>query len=305
VRALLPDAREQRLSVWIQPVPELYWLPRIVMAEADGFYAPGMHRIHLREGAEDLERTLAHELVHATLGPSWEALPGTLEEGLCDVVAAQLCPASAARLRAGRLSSAALALGSMELDLECALPPESSAAGVGLRFLARLRVDGAEPNPVDPLEVFRSSAGLSSAKLSPHVKKALYGLAGMVVQRLVDRHGIAGLHELCLRARSEGHRHVPTGWILEAAGLDRDTQHWRAALAEGMGQEELSEFVRGHPDLANPALLEFLGTVRAGMAPGTLPAGFGAWLSLPGRGVRVELTSEPWVLASLVQATDR
>jgi hypothetical protein len=304
VRALLPDARDQRLSVWVQPVPELYWLPRIVMAEADGFYAPGMHRIHLREGAEDLERTLAHELVHATLGPSWEALPGTLEEGLCDVVAAQLCPASAARLRAGRLSSAALALGSLELDLECALPPQASAAGVELRFLARLRVDGAETCPVDPLDVFRSSAGLSSAKLSPHVKKALYGLAGMVVQRLVDRHGIAGLHELCLRAREQGHKHVPTGWILEAAGLDRDREHWRAALVDGLGQEELSEFVRGHPDLANPALREFLGPVRAGLAPGRLPEGFEAWLSLPGRGVRVELTGEPWVLASLERARD-
>jgi hypothetical protein len=304
VRALLPDAREHVLSVWLQDVPELYWLPRTVMAEADGFYAPGMHRIHLREKAEDLDRTLAHELVHATLGESWEALPGTLEEGLCDVVAARLCPASAARLRAGRLSSACLALGSLALELDCSLPPEASADGVGLRFLAHLRVDGAAAAPVDPLDVFRSSAGLSSAKLSPHVKKALYGLAGMLVQRVVDRHGIEGLHELCLRARREDRGHVPAGWILEAAGLDRDREHWRVALVEGIGGDELVEFVRGHPDLATPALLEFLEPQRATRLPGSVLHALRASLRLPESGAAIDLLAQPGVMASLLQAWD-
>jgi hypothetical protein len=304
VRALLPDARERPLSVWVQDVPELYWLPRTVMAEADGFYAPGMHRIHLREEAEDLDRTLTHELVHATLGESWEALPGTLEEGLCDVIAARLCPASAARLRAGRLSSASLALGSIDFELDCSLPPESSPAGVGLRFFAHLRVDGSAASPVDPFEVFRSSAGLSSAKLSPHVKKALYGLAGMVVQRVVDRHGIEGLHELCLRARREGQRQIPTGWILESAGLDRDLEHWRTALLEGLGPDELGEFVRGHPDLATPALIQFLGPLRAtGPVGANLPA-LRAFLTLPQSGASVDLPAQPGVWASLQQAWD-
>jgi len=294
VRALLPDARDRKLSVWVQDVPELYWLPRTVMAEADGFYAPGLNRIHLREQAEDIERTLTHELVHATLGPTWEALPGTLEEGLCDVIAAQLCPASAARLRAGRLSSASLALGSIDFELDASLP--------SLSFLAQLRVDGATAVPVDPLDVFRSSAGLSSAKLSPHVKKALYGLAGMVVQRIVDRRGLAGLHELCLRARDEDHEHVPTDWILEAAGLERDTESWRRALLEGLGQEELLEFVRGHPDLATPALLEFLGPLRAESLPGPVLRTLRASLRLPQSGASIELLSQPEVLASLAQA---
>ncbi len=302
VRALVPDARERSLSVWVQEVPKLYWLPRTSMPEADGFYAPGMHRIHLREQAEDLERTLAHELVHATLGESWEVLPGTLEEGLCDVIAARLCPDSAARLRAGRLSSACLALGNIGFELDGSLPPEASADGVQLRFLAHLRVDGPAAAPVDPLDVFRSSAGLSSAKLSPHLKKALYGLAGMVVQRLVDRRGIEGLHELCLRAKLEGHAHVPTGWILEAAGLDRDREHWRIALLEGIGQDELLEFVRGHPDLATPALLEFLGPQHATQPPGPVLRALHARLRLPQSGASIELLAQPEVVASLLQA---
>ena len=302
VRALLPDARDRPLSVWVQDVPELYWLPRTVMAEADGFYAPGLHRIHLREQAEDIERTLAHELVHATLGRSWEALPGTLEEGLCDVVAAQLCPASAARLRAGRLSSASLSLGSIDFELDASLAPEARADGLRVSFLARLRVDGAAAVPVDPLDVFRSSAGLSSAKLSPHVKKALYGLAGMVVQRIVDRRGFTGLHDLCVRARAQDHEHIPTEWILEAAGLDRDHEHWRDALLAGMGQPELLEFVRGHPDLATPALVEFLGPRSAGQLPGAVLRTLRASLRLPQSGAAVELLAQPEVLASLAQA---
>jgi hypothetical protein len=304
VRALVPDARERPLSVWVQHVPELYWLPQTVMPEADGFYAPGMHRIHLREAAEDLDRTLAHELVHATLGESWERLPGTLEEGLCDVLAAQLCPESAARLRAGRLSSAVLALGSITLELDGTLPPEASPAGIGTRFLAHLRVDGAAAAPVDPFDVFRSSAGLSSTKLSPHVKKALYGLAGMVVQRVVDRHGIGGLHELCLRAKHEDKDLVPAGWILEAAGLGRGLEAWRKALLESIGTEELLEFVRGHPDLATPALLEFLAPQRSAQAPQSVMHSLRVSLRLPESGATLDLLAQPEVLASLLRAWD-
>ncbi|MBK7644301.1 MAG: hypothetical protein IPJ19_14870 [Planctomycetes bacterium] len=302
VRALIPDARTRPLSVWVQDVPELYWLPRTVMPEADGFYAPGMHRIHLRREAEDLDRTLAHELVHATLGPSWEVLPGTLEEGVCDVLAAQVCPASAARLRAGRLSSASLALGSISLELSGSLPADAAPSGVEIRFLAHLRLDGPASVPVDPLDVFRSSAGLSSAKLSPHVKKALYGLAGMVVQRIVDRSGIAGLHELCLRAARENEDQIPADWILEAAGLDRDPEHWRRALLEGIGPQELAEFVRGHSELATPALLEFLGAGACEASPGLVLARLSACVRLPESGASLDLLSEPAVRASLMRA---
>ncbi len=301
VRAELPDAIERPLSVWLQEVPLLYVFPRTAMPEADGFYSPATHRIHLRAGAEDLERTLAHELVHASLGPSWEALPGTLEEGLCDVVAARVCPASAARLRAGRLSSACLALGGLSLELALSLPPQASPAGLGLSLSARLCLEGSREE-LDPLTVFRSSAGLSSTKLSPHVKKALYGLAGMVVQRLVDRHGVEGLHELCSEAQRRGLEVVPTEWVLECAGLDADPAAWRRALLEGLGQAELGELLRLHPELAADALLEFLGPQ---LALETLPAVL-PWLSasasVPESGAVVDLLQQPAVLRLVLQA---
>ena len=301
VRAELPDTLERPLSVWLQEVPLLYVFPRTEMPEADGFYSPATHRIHLRAGAEDLERTLAHELVHASLGPSWEALPGTLEEGLCDVIAARLCPASAPRLRAGRLSSAALALGGFSLELTLALPPEASPAGVGLALAARLRLEGSREE-LDPLDVFARSAGLSSTKLSPHAKKAFYGLAGLVVQRLVDRHGVEGLHELCVAARARGLASVPSAWILEAAGFEADAQHWRRALLEEFGTAELCEFLRLHPDVVSDALREFLGSLGAPQALPLILPWLRAQASVPESGAAVDLLEQPAVLMRLLAA---
>src|SRR6187402_213465 len=127
----------------------------------------------------------------------------------------------------------------------------------------------------------------------------------MVVQRIVDRRGLTGLHELCLRALREEHEQVPTDWILAAAELDRDTDHWRAALLEGLGQDELLEFVRGHPNLATPALIEFLGPLRAGELPGPVLRTLQASLRLPQSGASVELLAQPEVLASLALAWNR
>lgn len=301
VRGELPDAVERPLSVWLQDVPLLYVFPRTAMPEADGFYAPATHRIHLRAGAEDLERTLAHELVHASLGPSWEALPGTLEEGLCDVIAARLCPASAARLRAGRLSSAALALGGFSIELTLALPAEASPGGVGLALAARLRLEDSREE-LDPLDVFARSAGLSSTKLSPHVKKAFYGLAGLVVQRLVDRHGVEGVHQLCLAARARGLASVPAEWILQSAGLDPDPRTWRQALLEDFCAPELREFLRLHPDVVCDALLEFLGSQAAPQFLPLLLPGLQARATLPESGASVDLLQQPAVLLRLLAA---
>src|SRR4030095_9983937 len=104
--------------------PALWAFARSAYSDADGFWAEGVGRIHLRTGAERLERTLAHELVHQCAGEMFEELPGTLEEGLCDLVASLACPESAARLRAGRLSSAAFATRGLVVALELKLEGE-------------------------------------------------------------------------------------------------------------------------------------------------------------------------------------
>src|SRR4029079_15466059 len=67
VLALQPDTRRSPLEVWVQEVPALYAFKTSSYSDADGFFAEGAQRIHLRAGSDNIERTLAHELVHATL----------------------------------------------------------------------------------------------------------------------------------------------------------------------------------------------------------------------------------------------
>jgi hypothetical protein len=248
--SILPDARSRTLEVWIQDEPELYTFPRTsAYRDADGFFSDRLDRIHLRSSADDLRRTLAHELVHASLGSSWQGLPGTIEEGLCDVVAIELCPESAARLRAGRLLAAALELGGF--DLESSEPASDGASSgdpaadtaAGPRYVQHVFSSGSHAAPLDPMEVFRAHAGRSSALLPGDVKKALYGLAFLVTERIVERRGIAGLHALVARygADSSG-RFVDA--LLAAADLTRDRETWRRAIASALGPAEVAEIAR-------------------------------------------------------------
>lgn len=245
---LLPHATRRDLDVWVQRVPRLFRFGGDAYEEADGFWAAGPERIHLREAADDLERTLAHELCHAFLDPCWERLPGTIEEGLCDVVSVRLAPRSAARMRAGRLSAAAFALGGLALDLSVTLPAPEGGPSVTLS--TGLLLEGAVTPRTDPLDALRVRAGLSSTRMEPARKKALYGLALLVVERIVERRGIEGLHALCERAAREGRETVPEDWLLAAAGLPADdSEAWREAAEAALGEEELAALVALYPDV--------------------------------------------------------
>jgi hypothetical protein len=251
VLAEIPDARARRLEVWVQAEPVLYRFPATsAYRDADGFFSETLARIHLRAGADDVRRTLVHELVHASLGQSWRGLPGTVEEGLCDVVAARLCPEGAVRLRAGRLLAAAFALG---LDLAPSARPG--------RLLTEL----------DPIEVFRTHAGLSSSVMRGESKKALYGLAFLVAERIVDRRGMKGFHELVQQIAHTRDGARPTDALLAAAGLSRDPQDWRAAIVEALSPAELAELRSLRPASALPAVEP--GPVPTGPASASLASG--------------------------------
>jgi hypothetical protein len=258
VEAWLPGHRALQLDVWLQDRPTLSPFGPASIGEADGFWAEGVSRIHLREDADSLRRTLVHELVHAALGPEWSALPGTLEEGLCDLASARLAPESAARMRAGRLSSAAFALGGLLLVLEIEVPREVHAAGVGVEFTARLRLEGELGGSVDPLEALRLHAGLSSSRLSSAEKKACYGLALLCVERIEQRVGVEGLYAMCRTARDQGRKLLSEDEILRAAELDADPLAWSRALALALGPEELAELVRAHPTFLVEALAQLV-----------------------------------------------
>lgn len=302
VLSLVPDSHPQKLEVWVQDAPALYRFSSSSYSDADGFWAEDPGRIHLRESAENLERTLAHELVHASIGRSWRTLPGTLEEGLCDVASARLCASGATRMRGGRLLSAAFATGGLVLELELVVPAEVHPLGIRMAFTTRVRLEGDPPLAIDPMEVFHLQAGLSSATLSSEVKKACYGLSYLVVERIVERRGFTGLNELCRRASAERHDRVPAEWLLEAAELRPDARSWQEAVIEALGPAELEELVRSHPQFLAQALAGFFAPWSdRGALESSLPA-IQARLSLARGGAGISLFGMPEVRAELTQA---
>ncbi|MEM9381225.1 MAG: hypothetical protein AAGB93_14830 [Planctomycetota bacterium] len=260
---LLPDASFDSVDVWVQERPSLYRFTAASTADAEGLWSPTHRRIMLSRHADHFARTLAHEMTHAVLGATWSLLPGSIEEGLADHVSATLCENGAARLRAGRLSSACLATGGLEIDVDVVRVDRSTddLLPVQRGWSARVKLKG-ETAPTDPMDVFRLAAGLSSTKLDTGTKRGFYGLAYVAVSRIVEREGYEGLHRLCAEAEEEGFDRVPAGAILRAAELDRDPETWRAAAASAMGDREIVELVRMYPDFLVDALTGYLATVH-------------------------------------------
>jgi hypothetical protein len=245
----LPDAHARRLEVWVQREPAMYrFPPSSTYNEADGFFSDRLSRIHLRAGADDVRRTLAHELVHASLGASWRELPGTIEEGLCDVVATRLCPTSAPRLRAGRLLAAALALGGFDVEAPSSDDPPAADVDTEVRYVQHVFSPASRVDPIDPLDVFRSHAGRSTEAIPGDLKKALYGLAYLVAERIVDRRGLEGFHALVSGSRGRDRERCIEG-LLGAAELTRDPQDWRRAISLALGPAEILEISRILPGI--------------------------------------------------------
>lgn len=292
--ALLPDTAFEDIDVWLQDKPSLYRIPREATADAEGLWSPTHRRIMLSRSADNVRRTLAHELVHAALGESWRALPGTLEEGLADHVSTQLSDDGAARLRAGRLSAAALATGGLELVLSVERV-EDAGNDVRRGWTARVRLSGDES---DPLDVFRLSAGLSSTKLATGPKRGYYGLAFLVVDRIVERHGYEGLHALCTRAAEEGHDFVPAAWLLSSAELATEREDWRIAAQAAMGTEELQQLIEMYPDFMVDALVAYLERVRPDAPASEWLATVDVEVSLA-HGAVVPLSALPTVIAAV------
>lgn len=191
-------------------------------------------RIHVRADTEHPEWFLAHELVHALVGPGWQPLPGVLEEGLCDALAAQLNPHLAPRIRALRAIEASMFFGRMRLVLEHDDPRSPRELEIWFHYES-----GALGSGVDELLAYDT---LELKQRFARVPDALYGLGFVLATRIAERGGLATLYSLCREAERQGKSVVPAPWLLAAAGLDGTEDQARAPY-ELIGPAELVEWV--------------------------------------------------------------
>ena len=223
VKAMLPGAQDRPVDVWVQDELAVYLFhkrPESVRGFTlleDEFQAK---RIHLQESGQS-PWYLAHELVHALIGPSWAPLPGILEEGLGDVIAEALNPEYEEHIRSHRLLNASAFTGGIELEVVYRQPePGPSRSWSVVRQPCVLRL-GPEISPGTLADLLRTPRSELHRRWAD-IPESFYGISWLIVSRAVERVGLEGLHALCARATDAGLELVPIAWLEEAAALELD-----------------------------------------------------------------------------------
>lgn len=234
IRTLLPDTRSGPVDLCLEEDPALHSSGDKGWADAYTVTWKGDRtpRVHLPcHSGTDAERRnlIAHELVHALLGPSWKSLPTALEEGLATWVAIQLEPRSYQRVT--KLLAAAP---DRFAHIELVAAVGGSPLALPDRELT-LAIASASDAPIEEILSYPHGDELYPAGRS--TKLRLYGVGLALVDTIVQRSGIDGLHDLCLRAEDAGLDRVPTDWILSAAGATTPEGR-RAALRPPMRPED-------------------------------------------------------------------
>jgi hypothetical protein len=244
VRAALPGTTDRPIDVWVQ---------KVLRDDSNGERGAGVKgftllsgefrakRIHLLENGE-LSWYLSHELVHAHLDASWRTLPGILEEGLGDVVAEQLNREHAGRIRAHRLFTSSGFFDGVLFRLAYHLPGEERWVETPVRI--EVLGDAIDEDVVELV-------GLSRHELRDRyreVPEPFYGLAYLIVSRIVERGGFESLHTLCAAAEKEGLDVVPAERIFAAAGLDADA-FGPELLATFFGHDETRQLLMMQPEI--------------------------------------------------------
>lgn len=177
-------------------------------------------RIFLRDTAAPA--VLTHELVHASLGAEWNALPPVLEEGLADHLAFELHPDS--YLQVERWQAALWREFDVQVEHVLAIGEQREAGSFTLRLSP-----GPMPAPFGPAEALELSASQAFSSETAALGNRYYGLGFAMVERLVERIGLDGLHQVTRNASQAG----------------------SALLAE-----DVSDLLGGGEDLLPPAWLE-------------------------------------------------
>ncbi len=284
VRGLLPGTRDCKVEVWV--VDELTTnigtsYPQHVAAVSDHANS----RVMVRNDDDRLELHLAHELVHVLLDESWDALPGVIEEGICDLVAAILVEDGGREHHVRRLLEAAAFCGGLDAVVELDRPtPASSAHERRMSARVRLSIDAPPELPIDralaldDAGVFERATGDDGTQV--------YGLGYLVTACIVSRAGFEGLHDACVASSKSGRPMVPSSALLALSGLENDPTRLRAAIGAMMPEDDLPQFAvlladqfaeavveLGHEDWGDVPPSEFLQRARPTfrMRPGSAP----------------------------------
>ena len=266
VRALLPGSQDRPIDVWVQENLRVYRFqerPRSVRGFTLLSGEFEAKRIHLQESGQS-PWYLAHELVHALIGPSWHTLPGILEEGLGDVVAEKLNPEYQKHIRAHRLLNASAFTDGIDLQLRYREPPlaqrrKPRSQWPQTELTLRLRTQETVP-PGTLLHLLQTPRS-ELHKTWAEIPESFYGLSWLIISRIEQHHGLEGIHELCERAAREGYDLVPAEWLLERAGLDAATLD-ATSLAAAFGSEDLHTAIYLQPDAFADTLVEGLAPMR-------------------------------------------
>ena len=262
VQRILPGSSKRPIDVWIQEEPRV-WRYHARPESVRGFTLLASEfdarRIHLQADGQS-PWYLSHELVHALIDRSWAPLPGILEEGLGDVVAEALNPDFAGHIRSHRLLNASSFSGGLRIEIAYRAPSETPDTE-GERMSRRVLVEACERLP---FELWDEVLGASRYELHqrwPEIPEPLYGMAWFLVDRIVERRGLDGLHELCLRAASKGLDLVPRSWLYQAAELE-PAAFDPDFLARCFGRRDFLRAVYLEPEAFGAAALEVLEPLR-------------------------------------------
>jgi hypothetical protein len=270
IREWLPDTRDGRVELWLEDRSELHahgeetaWADAFTLTW-NGRRTPRVHLPSTSINAAERRNLVAHELVHALLGPSWRPLPTALEEGLATYVATRLEPRSYQRVTK-LLAAGPERLARLELSVRVGEAPLP-----WLQPGATLAITAARDTELETVLSYPRGGQLYPEDRGEKLR--LYGAGLALVETIVARQGIEGLHELCLRATAEGHEHIPAEWILSAAGAEEP--HGRARALRPSLRPEDALWLVDHRQLWRSLARTYEGLRRTGSPLASSPQQF-------------------------------